>query len=194
MSRTKAFDEKAILEKAMQLFWCKGYNATSVQDLVADLGISRSSLYDTFGDKHQLYLNALQQYRRQMGGAMMDMIGQSTDIRQTLHDLFDMAVRESISDKLQKGCFMVNSTVELAAWHQDIAEIARKNMEDVEEAFYQAIQKGQQNEQISKKHDARALARFFFNSMNGLRVAAKSGSRQDTFQDIVNVSLSVLDD
>lgn len=194
MSRTKAFDEKAILDKAMQLFWCKGYNATSVQDLVADLGISRSSLYDTFGDKHQLYIAALQQYRRQMGGAMMGMISQSTDIRQTLRDLFDMAVRESISDKLQKGCFMVNSTVELAAWHPDIAEIARKNMDDVEEAFYQAILKGQQNEQISKKNDARALARFLFNTINGLRVSAKSGSRPDTFRDIVNVSLSVLDD
>ncbi|MEJ0106748.1 MAG: helix-turn-helix domain-containing protein [Bacteroidota bacterium] len=61
MARTKVFDEQMVLDKAMNLFWQKGYNATSAQDLVNGLSISRSSLYDTFGDKHSLFVKALKQ-------------------------------------------------------------------------------------------------------------------------------------
>ncbi|MBD0259247.1 MAG: TetR/AcrR family transcriptional regulator [Cytophagales bacterium] len=192
MARNKEFEEAEVLEKAVNLFWCKGYNGTSMQDVVDCLGISRSSLYDTFGDKRQLYLAALNQYRSQMAGALLQTVQQATSVVPTLSRLFEMAVHESLADRLGKGCFMVNSTVELAPHDPEVARIVKANMEDIEEAFYQLIRKGQEQGEVTPKHDARALARFLFNTMSGLRVAAKAGAGRGVYDDVVNLSLSVL--
>lgn len=194
MSRAKAFNQSDILDKAMQLFWCKGYNGTSVQELVGALGISRSSMYDTFGDKHQLYIAALQHYRNQLAHIMLDMILNSSNIKATIRQIFTFAMQESLADKLRKGCFMVNSAVEAAPHHPDIAALVQHNMQDIEDAFFQAIHKGQEKGDISHKHDARALARFLMNGVNGLRIAAKYGADRKTFEDIIEVNLSVLQD
>jgi TetR/AcrR family transcriptional repressor of nem operon len=192
MARSKEFEEAAILDKAVHLFWCKGYNGTSMQEVVDCLGISRSSLYDTFGDKRQLYLAALGRYRCQMAGALLQAVQQATEVVPTLRKVFEMAVQESLADPLGKGCFMVNSTVELAPHDPEVARIVKANLEDIEEAFYQLIRKGQQQGEITPKHDARALARFLFNAMSGLRVAAKAGAGRGVYEDVVNLSLSVL--
>ena len=192
MARNKEFEEAEVLDKAVNLFWCKGYNGTSVQEVVDCLGISRSSLYDTFGDKRQLYLAALDQYRRRMAGAMLQTVQQATEVVPTLSRLFEMAVHESLADRLGKGCFMVNSTVELAPHDPEVARIVKANMEDIEEAFYQLIRKGQGLGEVTSKHDARALARFLFNTMSGLRVAAKAGAGPGVYDDVVNLALSVL--
>jgi TetR/AcrR family transcriptional repressor of nem operon len=163
-----------------------------MQEVVDCLGISRSSLYDTFGDKRQLYLAALGRYRSQMAGALLQAVQQATEVLPTLRKVFEMAVQESLTEPLGKGCFMVNSTVELAPHDPEVARIVKANLEDIEEAFYQLIRKGQQQGEITPKHDARALARFLFNAMSGLRVAAKAGAGRDTYEDVVNLSLSVL--
>jgi TetR/AcrR family transcriptional repressor of nem operon len=82
MARTKLFSEEAILDKAMKLFWEKGYNATSAQDLVDGLGISRSSLYDTYGDKHSLFVTALKRYRKERIDPVLEGIDTATDLEQ----------------------------------------------------------------------------------------------------------------
>ena len=87
---------------------------------------------------------------------------------------------------------MVNSAVELAPHDPEVARIVKANMEDIEEAFYQLIRKGQQQGEVTPHHDARALARFLFNAMSGLRVAAKAGAGRGVYEDVVNLSLSVL--
>jgi TetR/AcrR family transcriptional repressor of nem operon len=192
MARTKVFNEEEVLNKALELFWEKGYNATSAQDLVDGLGISRSSLYDTYGDKYQLFKNSLLQYRKKFAGAMIDMIGKSTDSEKTLNDVFHYVVTESLQEKCSKGCFMVNSSIELAPHNSEIAEIVNSNMQDIEEALVQLIKKGQEAGQFSKSHTPRSLARFVFNTISGLRVASKSGADKKVFDDIVKVTLSVL--
>ncbi len=192
MARNKEFEEAEVLDKALNLFWCKGYNGTSMQEVVDCLGISRSSLYDTFGDKRQLYLAALNRYRRQMAGALLQTVQGATSVVPTLRQLFEMAVHESLADRLGKGCFMVNSTVELAPHDPEVARIVKANMEDIEEAFYQLIRKGQGQGEVTPRHDARALARFLFNTLSGLRVAAKAGAGRAVYDDVVNLSLSVL--
>ena len=192
MARNKEFEEAEVLDKAVTLFWCKGYNGTSMQEVVDCLGISRSSLYDTFGDKRQLYLAALDRYRTRMAGALLQTVQRATAVLPTVEQLFEMAVQESLASQLTKGCFMVNSAVELAPHDPEVARIVKANMEDIEEAFYQLIRKGQQQGEIPPKHDARALARFLFNTMSGLRVAAKAGAGRGVYEDVVNLSLSVL--
>lgn len=192
MARTKVFDEETVLNKAVNLFWEKGYNGTSAQDLVDELGISRSSLYDTYGDKYQLFKNSLLQYRKQFAGAMIGMIDTSDDFGKTLKDIFQYVVTESLQEKCSKGCFMVNSSVELAPHNLEIAEIVNANMQDVEDALFRLIKKGQEAGQFSNNHSPRSLARFIFNAISGLRVASKSGADKKVFDDIVKVTLSVL--
>lgn len=189
MARTKEFDQAAILDKAVDLFWYKGYNATSMQDIVDGLGLSRSSIYDTFGDKHKLYIAALERYRDQAAGGLIDMVNKAENTIVTLEEMFKMLVHDSFTDRLPKGCFMVNSTVELAPHDEEIDKIVSENMQNIEDAFFQLITKGQESGEISKEKNPRAIARFLFNTISGLRVAAKSGVKQDIYNDIVTVAL-----
>jgi TetR/AcrR family transcriptional repressor of nem operon len=105
MARNKEFEEAAVLDKAVHLFWCKGYNGTSMQEVVDCLGISRSSLYDTFGDKRQLYLAALGRYRSQMAEPCCKPCSKPRRWLPTLRKLFEMAVHESLTEPLGKGMF-----------------------------------------------------------------------------------------
>lgn len=192
MARTKVFDEEAVLNKALYLFWDQGFNATSAQDLVDQLGISRSSLYDTYGDKFQLFKRALSQYRKNFGGTMIEMIEKSDNAEQTLKDIFKYVVQESLQQKFSKGCFMVNSSIEMAPHNEAIAEIVNANMRDIEDALVLLIEKGQAMGQFSASHAARPLARFVFNTISGLRVASKSGAEKQVFDDVIKVTLAAL--
>ncbi len=192
MARTKEFNEIEILDKAIDLFWFKGYNGASMQDVVDSLGLSRSSIYDTFGDKHQLYISALEQYRKQAAGGLIDMVKQSISPIQTIQQLLEMLSNDSLNTVCNKGCFMTNSTIELAPHDPEIHKIVKDNMQDIEEAFYNLVKKGQDLGEITNQNDARALARFLFNTISGIRVAAKSGADKAVYQDIIHVTLSVL--
>ena len=192
MARTREFDKEAVLAKAVELFTCKGYNGTSAQDLVDSLGISRSSLYDTYGDKNQLFLDAMRKYKEQVTGTMVQFIESSDDVFASIRRIFDYVLNDAVERKLAGGCFMVNASIELAAHNAMVAELVNESMQDIEDAFCQAIQKGQDSGQVSKEHTARALARFLFNTISGIRVAAKSGADKKVYEDIVNVALSTL--
>lgn len=193
MTRTKEFEQREVLEKAMHLFWARGYNATSAQDLVDGLGISRSSLYSTFGDKHQLFIKCLELYRQQMSGQLIEMINESTNIEETLRHVFQRVIHDSLTDKLNKGCLMTNSSIELAPHDDEIAAIVAANTLDIENALKRLIEQGQQLGTITQALSASSLARFLYNNIRGLRVLAKSKKlNQEVFDEIVNTTLSIL--
>jgi TetR/AcrR family transcriptional repressor of nem operon len=193
MARLKEFNEEDALDKAIAIFWSKGYNGTSAQDLVTHLGLSRSSLYDTFGDKHSLFMKALQRYQKQSFEGVSNLLQQSTNIKETIKELFAQAILESFEDKITKGCFMVNSTVELAIHDTEIEKIVNANRQNMEEIFFLAVKKGQELNQISSATDPRVLARFIFNTYSGIRVLARSnGTPKQVYDDVLKVLLSVL--
>ena len=193
MARTKEFDVNKALEKAIEIFWHKGYNGTSAQDLVTHLGLSRSSLYDTFGDKQQLFAQSLRLYQEGSKNQLVQLFEGSDNIKVTLHAIFDQAVRESLDDRITKGCFMVNASIELALHDPEIANIVKRNGQSMEELFSTVIRKGQDLGQISKKIDARVIARFVLNTYSGIRVLARSGERdKKVYDDIVRTMLLLL--
>ncbi|MCE7054172.1 TetR/AcrR family transcriptional regulator [Algoriphagus sp. AGSA1] len=192
MARTKVFDEQEVLDRAMKLFWEKGYNATSAQDLVDSLGISRSSLYDTFGDKHSLFVKALRQYRKERVDPVIDSHNIVEDVEAYIRLFFESVKDEAIGDHSSKGCFVVNSAVELAPVDSEIAAISNSIMRDTEEALCTVIKNGQDKGIFTTKYPARSLARFVFNSLNGLRVTVKFDADKDMFEDIVKVCMSTL--
>lgn len=194
MARTKVFDEQVVLDKAMNLFWQKGYNATSAQDLVDHLGISRSSLYDTYGDKHSLFVKSLKQYRKERIDPVIRNVEDAEDIEAYIRSIFELVNEEALSENSSKGCFMVNSAVELAPVDEEVAAIANSIMHDMENTVCKAIEKGQREGLFTTAYPARSLARFIFNSLNGLRVTVKFDADKKLFDDVVNVCLSALKD
>jgi TetR/AcrR family transcriptional repressor of nem operon len=193
MARTKDFDEDEVLRKAVNLFWLRGYNATSMQDLVDGLGISRSSLYDTYGDKHTLFIKALESYQTANSGQMCGIVNSGKPAKETIRRLLNMIIDELLNDKAQRGCFMVNAEVEVAPHDSQVSQIICTSDQQVEDAFYIVIKKGQENGEIKNPQDARALSRFIFNTVKGIQVTAKSTSDKAVFEDIIKMALSVLD-
>jgi TetR/AcrR family transcriptional repressor of nem operon len=195
MARTKNFDTQIVLEKALKLFWEKGYHATSIEDLVQNLGINRASLYDTFGDKHQLFLQVLEKYRQDYAEMVIKIIAEDRPIREKLDNLLSGLIEANLEKtSLNKGCMMVNTTTELALQDPIIAEIVLENRQKVEEAFSIAFEIAQDKGEISNKHNSKALASFYFSIFNGLQVNVLIQLDKMAMENVKKVALSVLDE
>jgi TetR/AcrR family transcriptional repressor of nem operon len=193
MARTKDFDEAEVLNKAVCIFWHKGYNGTSMQDLVDGLGISRSSLYDTFGDKHALYIMALNSYQKAGDIQMCNIISNAVSAKEAIKKLLELTMRDMLNDEQRKGCFMVNAEIELAAHDAEVNDMICRNEQQFENAVLSAIKKGQASGEIHSSKDALALARFISNTVKGMQVSAKATADKAFFADIIKTTLSVLD-
>jgi TetR/AcrR family transcriptional repressor of nem operon len=164
-----------------------------MQDVVERLGLSRSSIYETFGDKRQLFLASLKKYQQEGADAMRHKLGATQDIRQTFKDMFYGFLPAGLNDCSKKSCFMVNAGIELAPHDPEIAALVQANSREIEEILRMAIQKGQDAGQISRNLDALSLARFIFATFSGLHVVAASGTADRTkLEDVIKVALSVL--
>lgn len=192
MARTKDFDENEVLEKAMHLFWLKGYNATSMQDLVDELEISRSSLYDTFGDKHSLFLRALENYQSTTTARMEALTQSAATTKEAIGKILSNIVNELTCDKEHKGCFLVNASIEMAPVDKEVSNMLCQNDRQMEDLFYEMLKVGQQKGEITNAQDARLLAKFIITNIKGLRVAAKSTPDNKVFNDMISLTLSVL--
>ena len=193
MARTKDFDETEVLNKAIAIFWHKGYNGTSMQDLVDGLCISRSSLYDTFGDKHALFIKALESYKAAASAQVCAIVSRTDSAKEAIKKLLELVAGELLSDQNHKGCFMVNAEVEVAPHDKEVSQLICQNDQQVEDAFYLVIKNGQESGEITNRQDARALARFTFNTVKGIRVTAKSTFDKTVFDDIIKLAVAALD-
>ena len=192
MARTKDFDEKEVLSKAVNLFWLKGYNATSMQDLVDELGISRSSLYDTYGDKHTLYLKALESYQSAGSVNFSNIVNNAPSAKMALKNLLEYILSNLVNDACQRGCFLVNAELEVAPQDEEVSKMICENYRQLEEVFYTTIKKGQDSGEISNPQDARALARFVSTTVKGMQVTSRSIKDKAVFDDVISLTLSVL--
>ncbi len=192
MARIKEFDESAVLDKALKLFWNKGYNGTSAQELVTELGISRSSLYDTFGDKRSLFLKALKQYETNNTAVMVKMANESTDALKTIKQIFQTLLQDSILDTQNMGCFVVNTAIELSSHDPEIKDIISENLRLTEEAFFTVLKKGKKNNQINADIDPRSTARFLLNNVMGLKVSFRAGQSKKSIEDVIKLTLASL--
>src|ERR1700761_1204824 len=114
MPRPREFDETAALEAAMECFWRRGYEATSLRDLTASMGLTAPSLYNAFGDKQQLFSRALERYLDHTTRDRLHRLEQTLVPKAALHRFFAEIIEHSIGDRQRKGCFLVNSALEVA--------------------------------------------------------------------------------
>jgi TetR/AcrR family transcriptional repressor of nem operon len=184
MARPREFDREEVLDRAVELFWTHGYDRTSVQDLVDSMGIQRGSLYAAFGDKHQLFIEALDRYEERFYQSMRELMSASESPEEGIRRVFEAVLLDCACDDGTKGCFITNAAVALADSDPDTAARVRSNLARVEETFFETLS--------PVRADARALARFLTNSFQGLRVLSKCCVDHGILRDAVEVTLSVL--
>jgi TetR/AcrR family transcriptional repressor of nem operon len=193
MTRHKQFDQEEALLKAMEVFWSRGYEAASIQDLVGHMGISRQSLYDTYGDKHALYLLALDRYHEVESRRLIELLERHGSVKKSLTQLFGEVVEKALCDREHRGCFMGNATSELAGRCKETASRTCSNMATMEDAFYRALLRAKQEGEIPGVSDPRAMARFFYCMLQGLVLMGKARQDRKALNDVVSVTLAVLD-
>lgn len=181
----KQFDVDEVLGKAMQAFWSRGYEATSMQDLVACTGVNRASLYATYQDKHTLFLAALRMYderqRRQRLQALEAGHGPRDSIRQLL-----LAFATCATDSCGNlGCFLTNTALELAAHDREAGRIVAAAQEEIEAFFARQLRRGQAIGEIGAEVDPDETAAGLLASLAGLAVLSRSRPEPKLMQAIL---------
>ena len=192
MARPKAFDRAQALQAAMQVFWVKGYEATSLEDLLAAMKIGRQSLYDTFGDKRALFMEALVQYRELLEGYLRGCLADAPTVKAAFRRLFMQVVDEPEAHQ-RRGCLLINSAVELAPHDPETAQFVVAYQRATERLFRRSLELAQERGELAADRDARALARYLVSAIQGLRVMAKADPNRAALRDVVGVALGVLD-
>ena len=188
MARPREFDRDEVLDRAMEVFWARGYDRTSVQDLVDSMGIQRGSLYAAFGGKQQLFLDALDRYEERFYESMQEALARDEPVRERIGRVFRNVVLDCACEGGRRGCFITNTAVALSEGDEETASRVRDNLRRVEDAFQGALAADG-----TETRKARAVARFLTNSLQGLRVLSRCCVDVDVLQDTVDVTLSVLE-
>jgi len=191
MVRTKQLDKHAALDEAMQLFWERGYHATSIQDLVDRLGVNRQSLYDTFGGKDQLFLSALERYREIQATPVRRLLEREGPALAVLREFLHAFADNLLSGDF-KGCFMANTITELAGHDPAVTQACAANARQIEGALSGLLVRAQQAGEIPADSSPLQLGRFLMNTMNGLAVTAKATRDPKVLNDIVEVALAAV--
>ena len=175
----KNFDIDATLTRAMQTFWAHGYEATSMQDLVAATGVNRASIYATYGDKRALFLTALRKSDGETRRRMLAELAETKTPAEAIAAVFDKFISQTSVPQGNWGCFLVNTALELAAHDGEIAELVNAAHDEIEAFFLAMIRKGQQSGAFAADRDAEALAHQALASLLGMLVMIRSRPREE---------------
>jgi len=193
MPRTKQFNEEEVLNKAMELFWEKGFHATSIQDLVNHLGINRASIYDTYGGKNALFDKAFQNYREMGSESVRKIFESEPNVKNGFTKLFDGAIEETKTDTCKKGCFVVNTITELVPGDEILHKKLQQHTAHTRHIFAEYIRMGMDNGTIKTSKNPETIAFTLFTLFSGLRVMAKVQQNEKKLREMVEIGLSVLD-
>jgi len=176
----------------MRLFWRKGYAATSVEDLIKTLHLSRSSLYDTFGDKRSLFIEALKLYSERVISGIARTLNESPSPIAGIQKVVDDLVAGAGSETGALGCFMVNSVAELVPYDPDVTKIATMYADALQRLFTTVLTQARSQDMLTKKQTPEQLAAYVFNMIQGMRILIKSGATREQVQAIGAITLQSL--
>jgi TetR/AcrR family transcriptional regulator, transcriptional repressor for nem operon len=193
MPRPREFDEASALKAAMECFWRCGYEATSLRDLTGAMGLTAPSIYNAFGDKQQLFGRAREQYlehtTRQRLRRLQEELPPKEAIRRFLAEIVD----HSINDRQRKGCFLVNSALEVAPHDAKCRAVIAAQFENIEAFFRECILAGQTDRTISPDIEASEVARLLLGVLLGIRVLARAKPRREILEGVAGPALAMLD-
>ena len=169
----KSFDEEAALEKAMQVFWSKGFDSASMADLIEETGINRGSLYNAFGGKQPLFVKALLKYDRDNRKATLARLEALDDPRRAVCEFFDNILANTVADTERKGCFLFNTVLESGTHEAEVNEIVVNGLREIEGFFRRSIEVGQARGDIRKDIDPAAKAKALLALALAIRVLSR---------------------
>ena len=169
----KSFNEDTALEKAMQVFWEKGFEPASIADLLAGTGLNRGSLYNAFGGKQQLFVKALLKYDRDYRQAMLAKLEALDNPKKAITTFFDAIVAETVADQDHKGCFLFNTALEITTHDEKVNEIVTNGVREIEAFFRRSIEVGQARGDMPKGLDPQATAKALLALIVAIRVLGR---------------------
>jgi TetR/AcrR family transcriptional repressor of nem operon len=190
MAGVKQFDRGEVLDRAMALFWKRGYEATSIRDLVAATGINRGSIYASFGDKKGLFVAVLDHYADKIAKPLMAVL-RDPDPRHAVERMFDAIIKRTSDPRLPRGCLNTNTSLECPGSGDEITRKIAEGFGRQESAIYRVLRRAQADGSLEPTLDARAFARFFVAVAQGLNVVNKAVNDPRVLNDIAAVAMSV---
>jgi TetR/AcrR family transcriptional repressor of nem operon len=190
MGRSKEFEENTVLKRAMELFWQQGYEKTSMSDLVECMGIHRKSLYDTFGDKHALYLKVIDLYGEYTTTKLRAETLKAITAYQAIQYIFDYIIE--VNEDKHLGCLFVNAATEMGPWDKEVVEKTEDAFSQTEDFIVRIVREGQESGEFSNKYDAEILGEILHNTLIGLRVLARTSATKEKMHRIVDFFLNLL--
>lgn len=193
MARYKEFNIDDAIDRAIDLFWRHGYERTSLKDLLDHLEIGRASFYNAFGDKHKLFMLALRRYlERTDETTIIQALQAETSRLATIEKIFQQVIESLANDPLQRGCFIINSAIEVAPADEEVAVLVADHAQRCEDALYDALYRAQNMQEIRQTLDLRATARFLLSTIRGMRVTGRLTHDRRVFEDIAETALTPL--
>jgi len=193
MARTKEFDPDTVLDAALGLFWRRGYEATSMADLVEHVGIARASIYATFGGKRDFYLMALDRYRERTAVEHLRLLSRPGSALAAVRELVERFAAEVLADEARRGCFVVNTAVELSRVDPRAARRVETSWSSLETGLTSALMRAQAQGELAGDRDPLALARFLLVLLQGLRVLGRTRPEPERIHDAVGQALKILE-
>ncbi|WP_326823071.1 TetR/AcrR family transcriptional regulator [Streptosporangium sp. NBC_01756] len=192
MARPKQFDPDKAVDQAMEVFWRKGYAATTPQDLVDALGIGKGSLYNAFDSKHSLFEQALRRYRDSQALALIEMFEGPGPVKARLGKALRFLAEMDLADPDRRGCMAVNVAAELAGVDETATELVRRMFDRTEGAFQALIAEGQRAGEIAPERDPVALGSLLLNTVVGMRLMARVAEGPDRLARVIDAVIDSL--
>ncbi|PGS41409.1 TetR family transcriptional regulator [Bacillus cereus] len=192
MARLREFDEEKALDAAMQLFWEKGYAATSLSDLTAKMEIQKPSLYSAFGDKEGLFEAALRRYTNLHAATIRTKLQNEQSVKEAIRAFFENMVEEEYKKEFSKGCFCINTMVELAPHNEKFEVLTREHQMYLTVIFQELITKGIRSGELQNDLNAKAVAQTLVTSLIGLTVLMKSRPERSVIENSVSIIVSLV--
>jgi TetR/AcrR family transcriptional regulator, transcriptional repressor for nem operon len=192
MPRPREFDIDTVLDKSMQVFWQQGYKSTSMEDLMKATRLQKQSLYCAFGDKHTLFLKALERYRVQRLEKVKAMFSQEKSPVKGLESFLNVALSCEKDDEIPAGCLIMSTVQEFGSNDSEVIQEVMKMVSGLETLLDDVVQKGQQKGEITTRFDSLLIAKYLLNTLNGLRVAEKRGETEEIMKKIIEMTFVLI--
>ncbi len=190
MPGVKQFDETAVLDKMMGVFWTRGYEATSIEDLVEATGVKRGSLYNAFGDKEQMFLAVVRRYRDFAEKPLSELLA-DPDPRVAVRRLLEWQSAQLCDVDHPLGCLLVNTSAELGLRHDAVGRTLKDSLSVVENALYETLLRAQAQGFLEPGRDVRALARFFLATSRAMGFMHRVTGDSSYVRDISRCALEI---
>jgi len=192
--RPLQYDTDKALDAAMHLFWSQGYEATSMLELLEVMGLSKSSLYQGFGGKKELFIRCIYRYRTNMSEVLAGLLDKAISGRIFIEKLLlNFAIEARQPEHLRRGCLLMNTATEFAQKDSQVAELVTAGLNRLREALQAAVLRGQQEGEISPGLDAGVLSDYLICSIGGITTVVKGGADEQRVREIVGVIMKALD-